>query len=113
MKNFGFGLLAGSILGVIIGYVKNPNTGNTIKHDLKIQIDETIADSENISDAKKRLDQSLDYLKNDGAKQLQNFSDFMTDRLDGFEMQIKPNLDKIDDQLINFEEDLEDFSENL
>lgn len=113
MKNFGFGVLVGGVIGVVLAYVKNPNTGNTIKHDLKVQIDDTIADSQNIADAKKRLDESLDYLKTDGMKKVQQFSDFMEDRMDGFEMQIKPNLEVIEDKLDDLEITLENYQDDL
>lgn len=106
MKSFGLGLLSGALLGAVIGFVKNPQTGNTIKHDFKQQIDETIADSNNIKEAKVRFDESSAYLKNDGEKLIDNTLSSITDRIDGFNQQIAPNLKGIEDSLQNLQDNL-------
>lgn len=99
MKYFGLGLLTGAVLGAVVGFVKNPQTGKTIKHDFKQQIDETLADTSNLKDAEDRFDKSMDYLKNDGAKLINNTLNAINDRLDGFNQQIEPNLKAIDEQM--------------
>lgn len=105
MKNFGIGLLCGGILGVVVGYLKNPNTGNTIKHDLKLQIDETIADADNIQRATAEFEASKNYLMTTGKEEIEQTRDFIIDRLDGFKMQIAPNIDNINEELAKLESD--------
>lgn len=107
MKHFGLGLLCGAVLGTVVGYLKNPNTGNTIKQDLKQQIEDTVTDSQNIEINLAKITHDKEYLETDGQKSVTDLVNDITDRIDGYQNQIKPNLNRISEKIESLTSHLE------
>lgn len=94
MKFFGIGLGLGSLAGLGISLLPNPQTGRKVKDDVRLFLDDTKNDATSLAASTQRAKNAANQLMNDLPQAEQSVKDIQNG-LTNFQSSIKPEVDQM------------------
>lgn len=94
MKFFGIGLGLGSLAGLGISLLPNPQTGHKVKDDVRLFLEDTKKDTSSLIASTKKAQLAANQLVTDLPQAEQSVKD-IEDSLTKFQSSIKPELDQM------------------
>ena len=92
MKFFGIGLGLGSLAGLGISLLPNPQTGHKVKDDVRLFLNDTKNDATSLATSTKQAKSAADQLINDLPQAEKSVKDIQNS-LTNFQSSIKPEVD--------------------
>ena len=108
MKFFGIGLGLGSLAGLGISLLPNPQTGHKVKEDVRLFLDGTKNDASALVTSTKQATQAANELMNNLPQAEQTVKDIQNNLTD-FQSSIKPEVDQIERKYIQSDKKLKWF----
>lgn len=100
MKFFGIGLGLGSLAGLGISLLPNPQTGHKVKEDVRLFLDGTKNDASSLVTSTKQAMQAANELMNNLPQAEQTVKDIQNNLTD-FQSSIKPEVDQMKENVSN------------
>ncbi|ARW74555.1 hypothetical protein A3P64_02890 [Lactobacillus johnsonii] len=112
MKFFGIGLGLGSLAGLGISLLPNPQTGHKVKEDVRLFLDGTKNDVSSLVTSTKQATQAANELMNNLPQTEQTVKDIQNNLTD-FQSSIKPEVDQMKENVSNLTKEAKDTADGI